>query len=251
MYTNICSIDTDAGIAAILSNFNSDYITHVVTDSLSMRFRPYEDEMPNFVDILERQFAGVYTHAADYQNEVSNVRLETYREIINIICRFYNLQFNGDLDSMDVDQVYGFTRTLYEIFISRFTQNMINFFVSYVVYNADSIYDMLIKSPDSKKPKEIIGYDTSNYIDPKYLVIHANINSVIFNMTSYDIPMNQLLTIITNPQTAVTLCNNLTDLGDLYKYYYASFILDPKSKADMLTCIKLALQAKTQEINKI
>jgi hypothetical protein len=59
MYTNICSIDTDAGIASILSNFNSDYITHVVSDSLNMRFRPYEDEMPNFVDILERQFAGV------------------------------------------------------------------------------------------------------------------------------------------------------------------------------------------------
>ena len=70
-------------------------------------------------------------------------------------------------------------------------------------------------------------------------------------MTAYDIPMNQLLTIITNNETAVTLCNNLTDLGDLYKYYYASFVLDPKSKADMLTCIKLALQAKTQEANRL
>ena len=63
--------------------------------------------------------------------------------------------------------------------------------------------------------------------------------------------MSQLLTIITNNETAVTLCNNLTDLGDLYKYYYASFVLDPKSKADMLTCIKLALQAKTQEANRL
>lgn len=249
--TNISYIDTDAGIAAILSNFNTDYINHVVDDSLMMRFRPYEDEMPNFPDLLERQFVGVYSYAPDYTNEVSNVRLETYREIINKICKYYNLQFTGDLDSMDPLHVYGLTRTLYEIFISRFTQNMINFFVSYVVINSDSIYDYLIKSPDSKKPKEIIGYDSSSYIDPKYLIIHANINSVIYNMASYDIPLDQLLAIITNQETAITLSNNLIDLGDIYKNYYASFILDPKTKADMLTCIKLALQAKTQEVTKL
>ena len=55
---NSYNIDTDAGIGNILSNLDSDYILHVVEDSLSKskKFRPFDEPMPNMVDIWERYF---------------------------------------------------------------------------------------------------------------------------------------------------------------------------------------------------
>ena len=46
------SIDTDMAIGTILSNFDSAWIMHSIQDSLNMKFRPFNDPMPNFVDIL-------------------------------------------------------------------------------------------------------------------------------------------------------------------------------------------------------
>ena len=48
------SIDTDMGIGSILSNFETPWIMHTVQDSLNMKFRPFSEPMPNFVDILNR-----------------------------------------------------------------------------------------------------------------------------------------------------------------------------------------------------
>ena len=245
--SNVCSIDTDAGIASILSNFDSDYITHVVSDSLNMRFRPYQDEMPNFVDILERSFNGICDNAVEYRDEVNNVRLETYKEIINIITKYYNLTFTGDFDNMNPLEIYGITKTIYDIFVSRYTEHMFYFFIKYIMDNCESIYDNIIKDPNTKKPKEIVGYTADNYIDSRYLVIHANINTIIYNMASFDIPLYQLLLTMTDQNTAMVLNNVLIDNNDIYKYYYANFILDPKTTADMITNIKLRLQAYTQK----
>ena len=79
-------IDTDAGIGSILSNFSSEYIDHIIDDSLNMKFRPYEGAMPNIVDILQRQFGLVIANAPDYKDKTEDVQLETYKEIIYKIC---------------------------------------------------------------------------------------------------------------------------------------------------------------------
>ena len=46
----------------------------------------------------------------------------------------------------------------------------------------------------------------------------------------------------------------LSDKGDIYKNYYASYLQDQRYMAELLTCIKLKLQSKTQEaydINRV
>ena len=59
-------IDTDAAIGTILSHFNSDYINHVISDSLNMKFRPFDSPMPNMVDVLNRQFDSIIPNSPDY-----------------------------------------------------------------------------------------------------------------------------------------------------------------------------------------
>ena len=55
------SIDTDMGIGSILSNFETPWIMHTVQDSLNMKFRPYKKTIPNYVNILNRQFDMILT----------------------------------------------------------------------------------------------------------------------------------------------------------------------------------------------
>lgn len=245
------TIDTDAGIGTILSHFSSEYIDHVIDDSLNMKFRPFDGPMPNMVDILERQFLSIYNNARDYSEKVSDVRIETYKEIIYKICNFYNLSFIGDFDSMTPEEIYGVCRIMYDIFISRFTEYMNNFFVSYIVQNADWIASSLKSDESASHPKESGVYNLKNYIDPKFVLIHANINKVIYDMTAHDITLEMMLQYFLDQNSASRLNFLLQDNINIYKNHYASYILDQRYSAGVLTNIKLKLQARTQEAYQI
>lgn len=246
------SIDTDAGIGTILSHFSTEYITHVIGDSLNMKFRPFDTPMPNMVDVLERQLVAIYANSAgDYKEQVMETRNETYKEIINMICSYYNLTFIGDFDSMNPEEIHGIAHVLYDIFISRFTEYMINFFVSYIVENSDSIVVHLRMDEESIKPKEAGLYSPKNYIDPKYIIIHANVNKVIYDIAGHDIPLQCLIAHFLDPASAARIGSLLIDNNDIYKNHYACYIMDQRYSAGVLTNIKLKLQAKTQELVQI
>ena len=52
-------IDTDYGIGTILSRFDSEYITNLISTSIEQKFRPFSEPMPNIVAVLSRQFKGI------------------------------------------------------------------------------------------------------------------------------------------------------------------------------------------------
>jgi hypothetical protein len=244
------SIDTDYGIGTILANFETDYIIHVVEDSLNMKYRPFESPMPNMIDVYERNFLAIKQNSDGvYQDNIDEVRRDTYIEIINIICNYYNLTFTGDFDNMTTDNIYGIGRVLYEIFISRFTDNFINFIVTYIIKNADSIIKYLENDPDSIKPKESGIYDTKRYSDQRFIMIHANTNKVVYNMAGYDIKLDDLIHFFVDPSISDYINSLLVDNEDIYKNHYASLILNPLYSAGILTRVKLNLQSANITIN--
>ena len=240
-------IDTDQALGTILGNFSSEYILHVVDDSLRIKFRPFSDEMPNLCDILERQFASIYANAPDYLDQVTYTRGETYQEIIRIICKYYNLQFNGAFEDIEPNELYGIARTMYDIFISRFTLYCIDFFTRYIVDNKESIYNMINNDPAAYRPKD----GNKSLDDAMMVLIHANMNTIIMNMPAFDISFETLLSYFCDPVTYNRLISLLSDNGDIYKNYYASYIVDPKTTAEMITAIKLNLQSITYEIKEL
>lgn len=247
-YTN--SIDTDSGIGTILSHFSSSYIEHIVDDSLKMKYRPFINEpMPNIVDIINRQINAVLVNAPDYIDKVKDVKNESFKEIILKICNYYNLTFTGDLDNIFGDELYSIAHVLYDIFISRFTEYMNNFFTSYILNNADSIYAYLEADETSIKLKDNAVY--ARYIDPKFALIHANVNKVMYNLAGYDISLDELLLYFLGPAQYMPISQLLLDNGDIYKNHYACYILNQMSSAGILTNVKLYLQARTQEGIKI
>lgn len=244
------SIDTDYGIGTILSNFETDYIIHVVQDSLNMKYRPFESPMPNMVDVYERNFIGIKNNSdGTYQENIDEVRRETYIEIINIICDYYSISCTADFDSLDTTNIYGIARILYEIFISRFTENFINFIVNYILVNTDSIVGYLEKEPDTIKPKETGIYDANRYSDQKFILIHANTNKVVYNIAGYDIKLEDLINFFVDPSISGYINSILVDNGDIYKNHYASLILNPLFSPGILTNVKLNLQKANLTIN--
>ena len=244
------SIDTDMAIGSILSNFESTWIMHSIQDSLNMKFRPFGEPMPNFVDVLNRQFASIIEAGPDYIDQITDTRDKTYMEILTSICGYYNLSLSPELDSVEPIELYGITRTVYDIFVSRFTEYMIDFYITFILSNTDSIYAYLMADETIKKPREK-DMMVKSYIDPKFQLIHANLNRVIFNMASYDISLDMLFSYFVDPATASRLSELIDDRGDIYKNYYAAYLTDQRYMADLLTCIKLKLQARTQEAYEI
>lgn len=246
MNNYVSSIDTDIGIGSILSNFETAWVIDSVRESLNMRFRPYQGPMPNFVDILNRQFEVLLSSAPDYRDQVLQTRDQSFIEIIDTICGYYNLEFSGNYDEIQPTELYGISTTIYDIFVSRFTMYMIDFYTNYVMNNIDSIYAYLVNDENVRKPKEK-EMPVKSYIDPKFMLIHANLNLVILNTAAYDISLENLLSFFVDQNTATRLCTLFSDKGDIYKNYYAVYLKDERYMAQLLTAIKLNLQSKTQE----
>ena len=247
----IGSIDTDMAIGSILSNFETPYIMNTIHQSLNMKFRPFSEQMPNFVDILQRHLDAVAHAAPDYIEKVESVRQETYKEIIQTICQYYNLSFNASFEDIQPLELYGIAHTMYDVFVSRFTFYMIDFYIRYIINNSDSIYAYL-NDPNNaniRKFKEKEYSQRNYYIDPKYVLIHQNLNTVVLNMQSYDISLETLFSYFFDTAQYNRMISLLSDNGDIYKNYYASYLADNRYMADILTVIKLELQSKTQDIS--
>lgn len=247
MYQNyIGSIDTDAGIGTILSRFESQYILDVVNDSLRMRFRPFNTPMPNMADVLERQFALVYQSAPDYREKIDDCRTETYKEIISSICNFYQLQMSPEIDSISIEELYGITSIMYDVFISRFTDHMIDFFTNYIVTNVDQITEYLNADPSTIRIKDNTMYQSKQYIDPKWILIHQNVNKIVYNMAAYDITFENILRYILDANMTDRIISLFSDTNSIYKNHYANYVLDSTTSSGVYTNIKLKLQSVTQ-----
>ena len=240
------SIDTDMAIGSILSNFDTSWVMNTIHDSLNMKFRPFGEPMPNFVDILNRQFDSVIDAGPDYKEKINETKIDTYKEIITAICDYYGLIFTEPFEEINPVELYGIAHTMYDIFISRFTDYMIHFFVTYITQNIDSIYNYLMNDDTVKKPRDK-DIPVKSYINPKFHIIHANLNKIVMNMISYDIPLNTLLSYFVDQNTLYRLSMLLTDTGDIFKNHYAVYLQDQRYMADLLTSIKLKLQSNTQE----
>ena len=245
---NSYNIDTDAGIGNILSNLDTEYILHVVDDSLSKKFRPFDEPMANMVDVLEREFILILQNAPDYTEKIKDVRKQTYVEIITRILDYYGLNLTIDIMDTDEETIHTIAKLLYDIFIARFTDNMINFFVSYIIDNADDIYAYLKPMDNINRPRDTGVYSKNNFIDEKFILIHANANMVIYNMAGYDISLSTLLNYFFDPNVAGYLNSILEDTQDIYKYHYAEYIKSVNGP-EVITRIKLELQSRTFQIN--
>lgn len=236
----INNINTDSAMADILDCMSYDYVYHVITESINMRFRPYSTPMPNIPYSLEQNFRIQLDAAPGSRDQILAKRDEVYRQIIDMLCQYYNLSYH------ESDDVYTDAFYLYRFLVSDFTNTVIQFFVRYILQEKKQIYERL-DLQDAKKNKDSSSvYSKKIYADNVIASIHANIVPVITDIVTYDIPFDAIVNTVYFG-TEAPAANHITSIVSDNNYFYdyiRSYAANGYA-ADVINNVKLALQAAT------
>lgn len=184
-------IATENELAIVLSHYSSEFVFTIVKDAMRKRFSGMPIiQMPNVVSAWEQNFKAILMrYGQENAVEVNRVRSETYKEIIGIICKEFGLNFTID-DNVDL---YSAAYYLYDLFVCRFSSNMVNFFGNYIYRERDSLYESLNLSDLKKNKDSSSAYGKKVFKDQKLAVINANIDFIISMVCSLDFPFYTII----------------------------------------------------------
>lgn len=233
----VTNVNTDNLLSSILSNFNTEYITDIVRDSINMRFRPYNIGMPG-LNAFEQNFQNIMNGLEDYsqKQQTMQVREDTYNEIINIICRYYDLTYNPN---EDID-TYAVAYYLYDLLVSNFSATLINFFTNFIVKNQEELYKQI--APNVTKDMTN-NYSKKMYSNSHLGIIHSFLSIVMDNIAVMDIKLQDILNYaVTDLNEINIIMYTITDNNDIFKNHFAIYLSNTSTRSDLITCVKLALQ---------
>lgn len=243
----VTNVNIDNQLAGILGQFNDDYILDVVNDSLKNRFNAYQSANPNVISAYEATFRHLTDGFSSSTDDILNTRNRTYTNIINVICNFYNLQFNPHDDT----DYYSAAYWLYDFFVSNFTEHLKTFYAMHLIQERKSISEAF-NLPQMRKDNDIVfGYSKKLFKNSTIAAIHCNIDYIISQMDSFNISLETILfTVYGNiPNLPAYVASIVSDhTGYFFKNYYQNFVLRSPDAADMITYVKLALQEIGRDI---
>ena len=122
--SNVYNMIAEGEIAQILSKFSTEYIMDVIDSNIRNRFS-YNPALsnPNIINSYEMNFKGMLSSFPNDADNIMSIRQDTYLTIINKICSSFNLQYIGDQPDC-----YTLAYNLYDLFVSGYSRNIINFF---------------------------------------------------------------------------------------------------------------------------
>ena len=242
MNTNLelYNISSENNLTELLAHFDSGFVLNIIEDKINMR---QYNSMPesNIIKSFEENFKVMKEQFPGDGENINLVRSRVYTEIINILCKGFNLNCMLD-DSTDL---YSAAYYLYDFLICNSGPIMINFFTSFIINNKDSLYNSLNLESYKKNKDSSTIYSKRIYIDPKYITISANLEMVLKHIVTIDITLDNILqTTYVNPQIIMFLAEIVTDRGNYFKDYYCSLL----TKQDMLPVILTDIRLQMQKI---
>ena len=240
--SNSYNITSEKEISVILSHFEPDYVFGIIKDNITQRFRYNQLSIPNIVGSFESYFKQLFvTYTdADSINQIQTTRLETYKEIISILCSEFQFRFNYE----EVNDLYSAAYYLYSFLVSDFSNNIVSFFGNFIIKERNNIYESL-KLNDLKKSKDNSTlYNKKIYKNNKLAIINANLDYVIDNICVFDITLSDMLNNIYNDKNIVKfLENTLLPVYDFFKTVYVP-VIQSHLKPMLLTDIRLYIQTQ-------
>lgn len=243
----ITNTNIDNQLAAILSQFDDDYIMDIVKDSIDNRFQLYNLPKPNVINSFEITFKQLTDGFSANSDEILETRRKVYWDIINYVCDYYELAITREED-MDY---YSAAYWIYDFLVSNFTEHLKNFYTIFLINNRESIYTAFNLGKLRKENDSTFIYSKKLFKDPKLSAIHCNLENVIFQIDNLDINLQNIVNCVyqSNPNTASYILSIISDpIGKFFKSYYQSYVKESKSSTDVITSIKLSLQQMGGEI---
>lgn len=245
---NIYNIASEGELASMLSHFNPDYIFDVIKTNIANRgkYNTGIIQIPNIVTSYEQNFKNLKDTFRSDIASIEETRMMTYKQIINIICKEFNLYFS---DTGEIDY-YTAATYLYDIFVCNFNTYVIRFFVNYICTEKNAIYDMCDMNAQKKNKDSSTIYAKKLYNDPKIAIISSNLGAVIYNITGMDIPFEIIIkTVYPDPIVCNFILSIVSPVGDFYKEVYCSYIMNQELFPMNLTNIRLELQQRFVQQN--
>lgn len=235
------NIATENELAEVLSHYSSEFVFTIIDEALKSRFLGVPVvSMPNVVAAWEQNFKAIQAqYGSESHSEVLRVREETYREIINTICREFGLNFTID---EDVD-IYSAAFHLYDLMVCNFTANMITFFANFIYKERASLYESLNLSELKKNKDSSTIYGKKIYKDIKLAVINANIDMIINEISGMEIPFYSIIGIIcgNNSELKKYFLSIVSEEPGFFQRAYIP-VLNSDIRADVITGIRFKLQ---------
>jgi hypothetical protein len=235
------NVATENELAEVLSHYNSEFIFTVIDNAMKKRFTEVPvTVLPNVVGAWEQNFKAIIAQYGESStSEVLRVRNETYREIVNTICREFGLNFTID-DSVDI---YSAAFHLYNLFISGFAENMISFFANFIYRERSAIYDSMGLADLKKNKDSSTAYGKKIYKDIKLAIINANIDRVITQVSSMDFQFYSIIMTIygSNSEMSKYITSIVSADNEFFNKAYVR-VLNSDIRADIITGIRFKLQ---------
>ena len=239
--SQVYNVITENELAEVLSHYNSDFVLSIIENCMKYRFVCVPvTAYPNVVAGWEQNFKAIRAqYGTESNEEVLRVRNETYREIIDIICKAFGMNFTID-DGVDV---YSAAYHLYDLMVSNFMDNMISFFANFIYKERADIYESLGLSDMKKNKDSSTIYGKKIYKDIKLAVINANIDRVVTSVCSMDIQFHNIISIIygNNSELKRYILSIVSAENDFFDKAYTT-VLNSDIRPDIITGIRFKLQ---------
>lgn len=176
-------------LSQLLGKFETDFIYQIIQDNINNKFGNYFSVIPNIVASFESNFKEMENAYPFGLEEINDVRDKTYVEIINILCRNYNIQFNSDIDTDSYSAAY----SLYKFLVSEFRQNIVYFFANFIYKERNNLYESLQLARFKKSKDSGTIYNKKVFKNQKIGIIITNLNYVLESIFNFDIPFEVYL----------------------------------------------------------
>jgi len=235
------NIQAENEVAILLSNFSTEYIFGVIQDILSERHRSFDIlPKPNLVISFEANFKTLLAQFPSDRDNILQVRDQTYREIIELIAREFQMEIRYD-ETVDF---FTTAKYMYDFFISNYNAYVSLFFSKIIAREKDGIYQAL-HLEETKKSKDITTlYNKKLYNDPKIALINSNLTKVIGYITQVEFSMETILNYIYGNNIIATnlFLQHLFPQVSFFQSAYCSLLRNQEIYPLVITAIRLEIQ---------
>lgn len=214
------NIATDYSMAVILSHFNQEYIYSTIKNWIDMK---YIEPMPLINNVIMgynenfKQLLYTYQNDIDRQ-QILDVRNRVYTDIINLLCKEFNLEYNAS--EIDQSDLYTPAFYMFRLLVSEFTENAKMFFVNFILKEKNNIYESFNLKQFKKDKDAVTIYNKKKIKNSKLAIITSRLNYVIDNICVLDISFEDYLNYVYQDKNIVAyLLNLIAPKNDFFKTY--------------------------------
>jgi len=236
------NIMTESDLSNIISNFDYNIILDIIEENMNHRFNAINQlsNLPAACESVFKDNIQNLSQCGPYLNQIDDLRHNTYKSIIDIVCNKFNFSFNEEcLD------IYTASYCIFNLLISDYKNTISNFFTNYIIDETPGLYEGLGIGRFKKQKDSTTLYNKRSYEDQRLGLICSNLNFVLDNIQCFDIPFENVLQYIykDDPTIAQYIKQNFTCNTDFYKSIIVP-ILNSSMKSNIITDIRIKIDSR-------